>query len=548
MLASRVYVDLVDADEPHLPAAAAGRGEQGPGATDHGPVPRRGRAQARQSGRRGFPGLGPAVSNLPPRNRNFSGRGDLLERIHADLQAGVGGGGGADRGGARAGRDRQDRSWRWSTPTGSAATTTSTWWIPAEQPTAAAAALAELARRLGIPEHGGPGRDGDRVVRPAPRPGPVAAGLRQRRATRPAHRVAAPGWRWARAGDLPLAGVGPPRHPRCGSRCSSRAESVAFLHRRTGADDLTGLDALAELLGDLPLALEEAAAYLEETRDEPRRTIWSWCATGPGSCSAWHEPAGGSRSGISGGWPPCGRCRWTGSTHEAPAAEALLNLCAFLAPGDPPRAAHRAAGGAARRSGRVVADRLAYNRILAAIGRYSLATVTPTTVGLHRLVQAVIQARLGEAGERAWAEVAVNLVRAALPERQLGGHHLAATASGCCRTCSRSPGTRNDSGSAGEAAGWLLDRASTYLRERGQYRQAQPLAERARRDHRGGARPRRPRGRPGAATTSAGCCGTLGDLSGARAQFERALQIGEAALGPDHPDVGTLRDLLQGLP
>ena len=36
----------------------------------------------------------------------------------------------------------------------------------------------------------------------------------------------------------------------------------------------------------------------------------------------------------------------------------------------------------------------------------------------------------------------------------------------------------------------------------------------------------------------------LGDLPGARTQFERALQISEAALGPDHPDVGTLRNNL----
>ena len=54
---------------------------------------------------------------------------------------------------------------------------------------------------------------------------------------------------------------------------------------------------------------------------------------------------------------------------------------------------------------------------------------------------------------------------------------------------------------AGEAAGWLLDRASTYLRERGQYRQAKPLAE-------------------------------------------RALAVTEAALGPDHPDVAWRRDEL----
>jgi Flp pilus assembly protein TadD len=33
----------------------------------------------------------------------------------------------------------------------------------------------------------------------------------------------------------------------------------------------------------------------------------------------------------------------------------------------------------------------------------------------------------------------------------------------------------------------------------------------------------------------------VGDLAGARAQLERALQISEAALGPDHPDIGVRR-------
>jgi hypothetical protein len=45
----------------------------------------------------------------------------------------------------------------------------------------------------------------------------------------------------------------------------AREESITFLARRTGSDDQPALDELAELLGDLPLALEEAAAYLEGT-------------------------------------------------------------------------------------------------------------------------------------------------------------------------------------------------------------------------------------------------------------------------------------------
>jgi hypothetical protein len=36
----------------------------------------------------------------------------------------------------------------------------------------------------------------------------------------------------------------------------------------------------------------------------------------------------------------------------------------------------------------------------------------------------------------------------------------------------------------------------------------------------------------------------LGDLQGARAQYERALAIGEAALGPDHATVATIRSNL----
>ena len=47
------------------------------------------RHAARAGCRRGprFPG-GPEITNLPARNRNFSGRGELLEELHASLQAG----------------------------------------------------------------------------------------------------------------------------------------------------------------------------------------------------------------------------------------------------------------------------------------------------------------------------------------------------------------------------------------------------------------------------------------------------------------------------
>ena len=58
---------------------------------------------------------------------------------------------------------------------------------------------------------------------------------------------------WGRTGDTA-----------CLGRAAS-GESVALLGQRTGQRDEAAPTALAELLGDLPLALEEAAAYIEAT-------------------------------------------------------------------------------------------------------------------------------------------------------------------------------------------------------------------------------------------------------------------------------------------
>ncbi len=44
-----------------------------------------------------------------------------------------------------------------------------------------------------------------------------------------------------------------------------RKESIQFLLRRTGYSDAGRAGKLAEALGDLPLALEQAGAYIEET-------------------------------------------------------------------------------------------------------------------------------------------------------------------------------------------------------------------------------------------------------------------------------------------
>jgi tetratricopeptide (TPR) repeat protein len=532
LLASRVYVDLVDADEATAKRLLLAGVDQSGARPTTAPFPGAARGAKR------FPGQGPEISNLPARNPDFSGRGDLLQELHASLQAGsaaavVPRGALHGLGGVGKTELALEFAHRFATDYDIA------WWVSAEQPTSATAALAGLAGRLGVAQ----------VADQSEMVAGLFDQLRQRdrwllvydNAERPDRLVEL----------LPPGGGGQvlvtSRWSAWGSQATPlrvnvlhRDESIAFLRKRTGADDQVALDGLAELLGDLPLALEEAAAYLEETKvglDEYLELVRGRVRELFGLDQPPTDEQGDQRRVAT---------VWSLSLdrvqQEAPAAEALLSLCAFLATDIPRGLPQEQPQVLPEELAQAASDPLAYNRMLAAMARYSLATVTPTMVGVHQLVQAVIQARLGEDGEGRWAEIAVGLLRASFPNEswevaawpiceQLLPHALAVG------------GHAERLGVAREAAGWLLDRASTYLRERGQYQQARPIAERA------------------VAVTEAALgpadlevawrCDTFGrvlqalaDLAGARAQFERALAIGEAALGPNNPHVATWRSNL----
>jgi hypothetical protein len=53
-------------------------------------------------------------------------------------------------------------------------------------------------------------------------------------------------------------------------------EAVSFLRARTGQDNREAAGQLAEGLGYLPLALEQAAAFVEETGSSLARDLHGW--------------------------------------------------------------------------------------------------------------------------------------------------------------------------------------------------------------------------------------------------------------------------------
>jgi RNA polymerase sigma factor (sigma-70 family) len=326
------------------------------------------------------------------------------------------------------------------------------WWIPAQRTTTAVAALGRLARQLGLQEQA----DQDEMV------AELFGELRLRD-------------RWLLIYDdaetpkqleplLPPGGGGhvlvTSRNPTWGRVAKPlplavlrREESVALLGRRAGIQDVASAATLAEFLGDLPLALEEAAAYIDETkvgltdylRLARERTVELFGLDRPVAdeqrvAAAWSMSLDQVRA-------------------QAPAAAALLDLCAFLAQDDIPRELPR------RDPDRLPAplaqaarDPLAYNEALRALGRYSLATVTPTALGVHLLVQVVVRARLGPEDERRWGEVAVGLLHESFPDRSWE----VATWPACQRLLPHVLAAAEHTERlrvGGEHSGWLLDRA-----------------------------------------------------------------------------------------
>ncbi|MGQ5261424.1 FxSxx-COOH system tetratricopeptide repeat protein [Micromonospora sp. ZYX-F-536] len=356
-------------------------------ATDSDVIPGRLRIHDLETAHR-LDGQAPAiVGNLPLRNTNFTGRRDLLDSLHQRLRAGttavlpeaVHGAGGVGKSQLvieYVYLHQQDFDL--------------IWWIPAERPAQIQSALVELAVRLNLPvpstantavpavlealRIGRPhtnwllifdnAEDPDDVERFFPTGGPGSIVVTSRNGA----------WREI-ASSLPV-------------DVFDRQESIELLRRRGPDLAVDDADRLAAALGDLPLAIEQAAAWRAETRMPADEYLELLDASRPvlddGTATQDYPALVAAAWNVSLNW----------LRDQDSSALRLLQVCSYFAP-EPIGKVLLSKPRALRIHpdlDPLVRNPIRLNRAIRTIGRLSLARIDHRTNSfqMHRLVQRVL--------------------------------------------------------------------------------------------------------------------------------------------------------------
>ena len=307
----------------------------------------------------------------------------------------------------------------------------------------------------------------------------------------------------------------------------------APLDAASKADQATAKDIVEQLAG-LPLALDQAAAYIEETGCGLSGYLDLYRNHGPELL--WR------RGALVSDHPDPVATTWALSFENIekanPAAAELLRFCAFLNPdGIPEEVFSAAASELGPVLGPLGEDALALNDAVAEILKYSLLRrdQTANTLEIHRLVQVVLQQGMDEATQRLWAERAMCAIARVFPSVEFSTWPLCERFLPQVQACAKL--IDHWEFVFPDAAG-LLNRAGRYLNARAQYRDAQPVYERALAIREKALGPEHPD-----VATSLNNLALLyknqGNYAKAEPLYERALAIREKALGPEHPDVAT---------
>ncbi|HXM56583.1 MAG TPA: tetratricopeptide repeat protein [Candidatus Dormibacteraeota bacterium] len=342
--------------------------------------------------------------------------------------------------------------------------------------------------------------------------------------------------RWLPA-DLPGQLVATSRTPMWAARLALEpldlGVATRFLLEYTHQADVAGARAVAETLGGLPLALEQAGAYLEASA----RDLASYARLLQTRLLELMD------EGLPDSYPNSLATTWRLTFErlddERPAAASLLRLCAFLAADD--ISIGVLARGAAELPGELraaVADEVELDRTVAAARRYSLLERRADGLSLHRLVQAMVREALPAERRAAWLGAAVRVLRASFPDQP---QEQPAQWALCARLLPHVQAVGQLAGDGAPEPGalsWLLDRGGMYLDGRADFATARPLLEHALAIRERVLGPDHP-DTAESLDNLAGLYTHTGDLGAARPLYDRALAIRERVQGPEHPETAT---------
>ncbi len=304
--------------------------------------------------------------------------------------------------------------------------------------------------------------------------------------------------------------------------------------------ELTTAREIAEALDGLPLALDQAAAYIEETDCRLVGYLQRYRSYQTKLLEIRHGPASKVRQRSLPDHPePVTKTLALSleKVHEASAASAdLLRLCAFLYPdGIAEEILTEGAPELGRTLRSVAKNTLTLDEIIAESLRYSLIRrdAEARTLSIHRLVQAVLKESMTKNMQRQWAERTVRAVNRAFPDVKFETWQRCQRCLPHAQTCASL--IEQWSMTFPEAI-QLLDRTGLYLQERAQYAQAEALLQRSLMlreqtlgsEHLGVA---------ASIDALADVYFSEGKYVLADSLFQRSLAIREKFLAPDHPDL-----------
>lgn len=309
--------------------------------------------------------------------------------------------------------------------------------------------------------------------------------------------------------------------------------AVEFLLSRTGRRDEDAAAQLARTLGCLPLALEQAAAYIEQETE----TFTGYLSLFPEDTVHGlgdNAPATDYQGTVAGTFSLA--IQKVASQSER--AQDLLKLFAFLAPDAVPLEMLRAEAACVESPvSRALTDDVTVAAMVGVLRRYSLVQVVDDqTIDVHGLIQLVVREAMTGPERRKWAEAAVSFIDSAFPR----GYHNESTWSTCERLLPHALATTRHLdclGGSSRAALDLVERGADYLQTRGLRGEARMLfasavgaLERAGPDDR----------RLSRLEHKLGAVAFLqGDLDGARKHYERSIETQQRVCGPDDIHVAT---------